>query len=172
MIRHYPKIIWFGRQKAQPLKPTNRINKMQPQQEKAKVQAFYYSKIAEGMSHKEARSLLQISDNGEYWTGLSELNEPPSWHDHVEYRIKPKTWMHNGGEYPAPCTDPKEIESADYVYRPSYKYCSDKEYWKPGYNTTQAGFTLSSQALAASEIYHLTKEAAIEHARVLFCQDD
>ena len=72
--------------------------------ELAKVQSFYYKKIAEGMSVEDVNKLIQYKLTGNDYTYFSDVNgkKPLSWDDNFSYRIKPETVMHKGGEMPKP----------------------------------------------------------------------
>lgn len=72
--------------------------------ELAKVQAFYYNKIAEGMSVADANKLIQSKfvRDGDSWFSEISSKTPIKWSDTNVYRIKPETVIHKGGEMPKP----------------------------------------------------------------------
>ena len=69
--------------------------------ELAKVKAFYYAKVVETGSCKEASKLIQCKGINGKWSDVVALE--PTWSG-TRYRIKPDTVTHPGGEMPRPLT--------------------------------------------------------------------
>ena len=136
---------------------------MQTDQERAKVQAFYYGKIAEGLSLVEARRLINYKAHGASWFSFRPSHKLIDWEEEVDYRIKPETVTHPGGEYPKPCDDAEAVEVQGFAYYPSWGIGLD------GGPVAEAvkNSVSREEDIAASGMYHLTKEAALEHAKVM-----
>lgn len=135
---------------------------MQTTQERAKVQAFYYGKIAEGLSIGEAGKLIQMSGGGNVWLDYTGRESILFRHD-FQYRIKPETVTHPGGEYPKPCDDVEAIEAQGFAYYPS---------WGINFEGVPVPEVVKNSVSGPNEIakcgmYHLTEEAALEHAKVM-----
>lgn len=82
----------------------------------------------------------------------------PVWDKHTEYRQIPKTININGHEVPEPMRDRPEIGSR-YYFVSARIDCSDTQTWTND-DTDNLRLQLG--------LCHLTKEAAIAHAKALF----
>lgn len=134
--------------------------------ELAKVKAFYYTKVAELGSFEEASKLVEIKNWEGIWENLYAVidSSEPLW-ECDEYRVKPETVIHPGGEYPNPCDDWKAMVGKP-LYRPClHIYDGEKSasaiYFHP---ITDEGTLISFAKLG---IYHLSEENAIAHAKVI-----
>lgn len=130
----------------------------QSRQELAKVQAFYYQKIADGMSEAEAGNLIQYCNlNPKIW----HASAYPKWNRDRVYRIKPETVKHKGGEYPAPIKDEKFKGGIYSFYFDSEFKCIRELYMIDPLHDCK--FTMISAGLAWD-----TKEKALEAGKIFY----
>ena len=135
--------------------------------ELAKVKAFYYAKVVElGGNHEAAKTFIHGRCRGDEWSGICFSGKEPDW-DFDEYRIKPETVIHPGGEYPKPLSDEAEL--------------SGIRCWMPKAgaedNVGQIVFQRSTgeylcHRLLKLGLLHKTEEAAIAHAKVIYQIED
>ena len=143
---------------------------MQTDKERFKVAAFYYGKAAE-IGAGAASKLIQARHFGDsYWCDFTGSDEdaPTKFVGSIEYRIKPETVMHKGGEIPKPCDD---IGSETVLYCPDWAIDDDDDSMLVAYFRKFSIASSSREAITAAVragLFHTTKEAAIAHAKVIY----
>jgi hypothetical protein len=125
------------------------------------------------MKHKHAKNMLAYAQDAmetdkpwERWEYLAtECNQKwqqcemhPSWITRNEYRRKPRTININGFEVPEPVREPLGIDVHYYIpYLGGPSLAVDTVWWNDDCDTNRL----------KSGIVHLTKEAAMIHAKAL-----
>ncbi|PJK01481.1 hypothetical protein CO615_04175 [Lysobacteraceae bacterium NML75-0749] len=87
-----------------------------------------------------------------------DLVTHPMWCEYFEYRRKPRTININGHEVPEPIREPPKYNSP--YYMPEFKYPElyERFFWEGDHTDMHR---------LKSGLMHLTKDAAIAHARAL-----
>lgn len=134
--------------------------------EQAKIAAEFYTRIANGEAREDVANEIECYFQGD-WSVCSANNvgKPDA-----KYRWKPKAVKHPGGEYPEPCNDAEAILVNGGAFRPDFSISNGalSIFGRP-YGVSKFQTAL---ILAASGLYHLTEEAALQHARALFTPND
>ena len=141
---------------------------MQDKIERAKVKAFYYQKVVETGSHEEATKLIEANE-GLGWSN-DFIGREPNWSAPM-YRIKPETVMHKGGEYPKPCYSAGEMHSAGLAYFPNFTLSYSGEVLAKA-EMADCQDINNCEMFASTGLYHLTRKAAIAHAKVIYQIED
>ena len=149
---------------------------MQDKIDLATVKAFYYQKVVELGHPSQALKFIEFRRyDSDEWRAAHQFHSLTEcdvvWnHGSHEYRIKPETVMHKGGEYPKPLSDISEMKGVN-LYAPNWEFI-DGRMVATGKNV---GAFIMNDALiemAAAKMYHKTKEAAIAHAKVIYQIED
>ena len=125
------------------------------------------------MKHKHAENMLAYAQDAmetdkpwERWEYLAEEHSNtwwkceghPAWQFAMEYRRKPRTININGFEVPEPVREPLETDTNYYCpHLASSELVSVSTWWDDGCDARRL----------KSGIIHLTKEAAVTHAKAL-----
>ena len=91
------------------------------------------------------------------WQDFNKLN-PPNWFDDIEYRRKPKTISINGFDVPEPVSTPPNEQKRYFVPSVTEDDCYLEHYWDD--DSFDRNYLIRG-------VIHLTKEAAIQHAKAL-----
>ena len=146
---------------------------MQTDKERFKVAAFYYGKAAE-IGAGAASKLIQARHFGDsYWCDFTGSDEdaPTKFVGSIEYRIKPEAVMHKGGEYPKPCYSAGEMHSAGLAYFPNFTLSYSGEVLAKA-EMADCQDINNCEMFASTGLYHLTRKAAIAHAKVIYQIED
>lgn len=148
---------------------------MQDKIELAKVKAFYYQKVVELGAPSQALKLIEFRRyDGDEWRSAYQLHPVTefdvAWgHRTHEYRIKPETVIHMGGEYPKPLTmedfERNEIKRF-WVPSPENERLSKEIY---GYDLKHHSYV---KRLVSRGVAHLAESDAIAHAKVIYQIED
>lgn len=125
-----------------------------------KIAAEYYQKLSEFKSVEGLQYKDICQHRYEFWDKSMGV---PEFHNNIlKFRWVELRKTHDGGSYPMPCSKPEVLENAKVVYFPRWSVefgaCAGKAVIKYS----------DGKKAAVSGVYHLTEQAAIEHAIVLY----
>lgn len=122
----------------------------------AKIAIEYFTKILHG---KSVGALCYRTEGGHEGQSVT-----PNFQDEsLAYFWTQARVAHPGGAYPAPCTDADELFRAGVMSYP--RWCWDKGAYPQSVRIESAAF---ADKAARSGLAHLTDDAAMAHARVMY----
>jgi hypothetical protein len=118
-----------------------------------------------------SRSGVLENNRGEKLDCVIERNNFVSYAITSHLKLKPETVTHPGGEYPKHCDDAEAILSAESFYSPGFVFENDGRV-VPYAGVGRVADQSRARILAQTGLIHLSKEAAIAHAKVIYQIED